>query len=65
MGCEHKSNGKKRGWVFPPLADARQAWIIRVGGGDWDWLAKDMEDWEGEKANDGFDRFDSLCSDPS
>jgi hypothetical protein len=47
MGCEHKSNGKKWGWVFPPLAEAREAWL-RGAGGNWDWLAPEIKDW-GEK----------------
>jgi hypothetical protein len=47
VGCQHKSNGKAWGWVFPPLAEARAAWLAKVGGG-WDWLA-DIEDW-GQKA---------------
>jgi hypothetical protein len=46
MGCTHKSNGKKWGWIFPPLAEARAAWLARAGN-TWEWLA-DIEDW-GEK----------------
>jgi hypothetical protein len=44
MGCTHKSNGKKWGWVFPPLADAREAWQRRAGG-DWEWLTPGIADW--------------------
>jgi hypothetical protein len=47
MACEHKSNGKKWGWIFPPLAEARHAWLLSVGG-NWEWLAPDVADW-GEK----------------
>jgi hypothetical protein len=46
MGCEHKSNGKKWGWVFPPLSEARSSWLAKAGE-DWEWLA-DNSDW-GEK----------------
>jgi hypothetical protein len=47
MGCIHKSNGKKWGWVFPPLTEARDAWRARAGG-EWEWLTPDIADW-GEK----------------
>ncbi len=47
MGCKHKSNGKKWGWVFPPLGEARDAWCARTGG-NWEWLTPDISDW-GEK----------------
>jgi hypothetical protein len=46
-GCAHKSNGKAWGWIFPPLVEARQAWLTRAGK-DWQWLAPDITDW-GEK----------------
>ena len=46
MGCEHKSDGKAWGWIFPPLAEARQGWLARAGK-TWQWLT-DIEDW-GEK----------------
>jgi len=46
MNCIHKSNGKKWGWIFPPLAEARSSWLARAGK-TWEWLA-DIEDW-GEK----------------
>jgi hypothetical protein len=68
MGCKHKSNGKAWGWIFPPLAEAREVWRARAGG-DWEWLAPDITDWarsqrmkplavrcREEKV--GFDRFD-------
>jgi hypothetical protein len=52
MGCKHKSNGKAWGWVFPPLADAREAWCRRASG-DWQFLA-DVADWaEKPKAEGG------------
>jgi hypothetical protein len=47
MGCEHKSNGKKWGWIFPPLAEPREAWRSRAGG-TWEWLTPEITDW-GEK----------------
>jgi Family of unknown function (DUF5906) len=46
MGCEHKSNGKKWGWIVPPLLEAREDWAIRAGK-DWEWLTS-ISDW-GEK----------------
>jgi hypothetical protein len=46
-GCTHKSNGKAWGWVFPPLVEARQSWLLRAGR-NWEWLAPDIADW-GEK----------------
>jgi hypothetical protein len=54
MGCEHKSNGKKWGWVFPPLADARNAWRIRAGG-DWEWLTHSIADWREKPADETAD----------
>jgi hypothetical protein len=47
MGCLRKSNGRKWGWVFPPLGEARSAWLIHVGG-NWEWLVPEIADW-GEK----------------
>jgi hypothetical protein len=47
MGCTHKSNGQKWGWVFPPLTEARNAWRAQAGD-NWDWLAPEVSDW-GEK----------------
>jgi hypothetical protein len=44
MGCEHKSTGKAWAWVFPPLAEARRAWLAHVSG-SWDWLERHVEDW--------------------
>jgi hypothetical protein len=44
MGCTHKSNGKKWGWVFPPLTEARAAWRAKAGD-NWDWLAPEVGDW--------------------
>jgi hypothetical protein len=43
MGCTHKSNGKKWGWVFPPLSEAREVWCAHAGG-DWKWLTS-ATDW--------------------
>jgi hypothetical protein len=51
MGCKHKSNGKKWGWVFPPLAEAREAWRIRVGG-SWEWLTPSITDWREKPADE-------------
>lgn len=44
MGCTHKSDGKKWGWVFPPLPEAREAWRIHSGG-HWEWLEPSLDDW--------------------
>jgi hypothetical protein len=44
MGCEHKSNGKAWGWVFPPLDEARRAWEIKMGG-TYEWLRPDVKEW--------------------
>jgi hypothetical protein len=44
IGCTHKSNGKKWGWVFPPLAEAREAWRAKAGD-NWDWLTPEVADW--------------------
>jgi Mesyanzhinovviridae DNA primase len=44
VGCEHKSNGKAWGWVFPPLPEARRAWEIKMGG-TYDWLSPDIKEW--------------------
>ena len=49
MGCTHKSNGKKWGWIFLPLTEARSAWLARAGN-NWEWLAPEIDDW-GEKPN--------------
>jgi hypothetical protein len=43
MNCEHKSNGKAWGWIFPPLAEARETWSLRSGG-TWQWLTS-IADW--------------------
>jgi len=32
-GCQHKSNGKKWTWIFPPLAECRKAWNPKPGPG--------------------------------
>jgi hypothetical protein len=47
MGCTHKSNGKKWGWIFPPLPEARDGWRAHSGS-EWEWLAPEIEEW-GEK----------------
>jgi hypothetical protein len=44
MGCTHKSNSKKWGWIFPPLAEARDAWRAQAGD-NWDWLTPEVTDW--------------------
>jgi hypothetical protein len=44
MGCEHKSDGKKWGWVFPPLPEAREAWRLRSGGHS-EFLEPNLDDW--------------------
>jgi Family of unknown function (DUF5906) len=44
MGCEHKSNGKAWGWIFPPLEEARRAWEIKMSGAH-EWLRPDIEEW--------------------
>jgi hypothetical protein len=40
-------NSPSTGWIFPPLAEARAAWIA-LAGGHWEWLQPDISDW-GEK----------------
>jgi hypothetical protein len=35
MGCEHKSNGKAWGWIFPPIGEARAAWEREFGPTEW------------------------------
>ena len=55
MGCEHKSNGKAWGWVFPPLTEARRAWEIRMNG-TFEWLRPDIQEWnEGTAGNSIWD----------
>lgn len=44
LGCEHKSTGSARGWVMPPLAEARRDWERRFGGAV-DWFDKSIPDW--------------------
>jgi hypothetical protein len=44
MGCEHKSNGKAWGWIFPPLPDARRSWEIRMNG-TYEWLSPSIVEW--------------------
>ena len=43
-GCEHKSNGKAWGWIFPPLDEARRAWELRMGG-NVEWLGLGIKEW--------------------
>jgi hypothetical protein len=43
MGCIHKSDGKKWGWIFPPLSEARSSWCARAVS-EWDWL-EHIADW--------------------
>jgi len=47
MGFVSRSDGKVRGWIFPPLAEAREVWAVRAGG-TWEWDAPDISEW-GEK----------------
>jgi hypothetical protein len=47
MDFVSKNDGKARSWVFAPLAEARDAWIARVGGA-WDWDEPSLAGW-GEK----------------
>jgi Family of unknown function (DUF5906) len=35
VGCELKRSGKCNGWSFPPLEEARKAWVKRYGPTDW------------------------------
>jgi hypothetical protein len=44
MGCAHKSDGQKWGWIFPPLPEAREAWRLRSGG-HWEFLEPNLDDW--------------------
>jgi hypothetical protein len=44
MGCTHKSDGQKWGWIFPPLPEAREAWRLRSGG-HWEFLEPNLDDW--------------------
>jgi hypothetical protein len=44
MGCENHHNAKFRGWIFPPLPEARQRWNTRIGG-EWNWLTPNLADW--------------------
>jgi Family of unknown function (DUF5906) len=43
MGCKHKSNGQAWGWIFPPIAEARRAWELRMGC-SWEWQ-REVEEW--------------------
>lgn len=42
--CQHKSNGRQWCWIFPPLDEARSAWIAQFGG-EWEWDAEGVSDW--------------------
>jgi hypothetical protein len=42
-GCEARQDTNRRGWKFPPLAQARADWEKQYG--KWDWL-KEMDDWD-------------------
>jgi Family of unknown function (DUF5906) len=35
VDCELKRSGKCNGWSFPPLEEARKAWVKRYGPTDW------------------------------
>ena len=54
-GCEHKSNGKAWGWVFPPLYEARRAWEIRIGG-THEWLCPSVKEWNETGVRDLLDQ---------
>jgi hypothetical protein len=43
VGCEHKSTGKAWSWIFPPLADCRKAFEVKLGG-SCEWISQ-IEDW--------------------
>jgi hypothetical protein len=43
VGCEHKSNGKAWGWIFPPISEARRAWEREFG--PTAWLVPDAVEW--------------------
>ena len=46
-GCTNdKKVMRRRGWHFPPLADARRAWEIRFPG--WKWRTPDLIEWHRE-----------------
>jgi hypothetical protein len=48
MGCEAKSNGAVRAWILPPLCEARQSWLARVGGA-WEFENPSVQLWLGEE----------------
>jgi hypothetical protein len=48
LGCQHKSDGRKRSWVFPPLPLARRAWEAKLGG-SCAWISE-AEEW-GQKTD--------------
>jgi hypothetical protein len=50
-GFVSKSDGIARGWVFLPLAEARDRWLARVGG-NWSWDHPDLAEW-GAKPEEG------------
>ena len=43
-GCSNKQKVlRRRGWQFPPLADARAAWVLTYPG--WKWRDPDIPEW--------------------
>jgi hypothetical protein len=60
-GCvgRRSPSGAARGWLFPPLAEARRAWLEQVGGA-WNWLVE-APDW-GNFVSDGVDALGMLNS---
>jgi hypothetical protein len=52
-GCISKSDGIARGWIIPPLAEARSTWASAAGG-NWRWDHPNVAEW-GEKPEDGED----------
>lgn len=43
-GFVSKSDGTTRGWIVPPLAEARDRWSA-ASGGDWPWDHPEKEEW--------------------
>ena len=41
-GCKKYSNGKQRGWTFPPVLEARAAWEKKYGPWPWD---NEIREW--------------------
>ena len=41
--CKRYSDSKKRGWIFPALAEMRAEWEKRYGKWEWD---NDLNEWQ-------------------